>query len=225
MEDKRKTGAADEPRCADGTATRSSSLTWMGLAVIAGLFCLYLLVSTFSRYTGLGQTGSNHPMVGTELFHLALESLTGDGGSIGLDDLSGKVALINFWGPWCPPCVEELPHVAELESKHRGESDFQLLAVSCEGGSQESLSELRGSTAALLEIADIDMPTYHDPGGTSRKALGIMTGMDWFIYPTTVLIDRRGVIRGLWLGYVPGNEKQMELEVERLLVGHDMATR
>jgi thiol-disulfide isomerase/thioredoxin len=30
----------------------------------------------------------------------------------------GKVVLVDFWGLFCPPCVKELPHVAQLHKKY-----------------------------------------------------------------------------------------------------------
>src|SRR3984893_5911588 len=32
-----------------------------------------------------------------------------------LSDLKGKVVILNFWAPWCPPCVEETPALNHLQ--------------------------------------------------------------------------------------------------------------
>ena len=36
-----------------------------------------------------------------------------------LRELKGKVILLDFWGTWCPPCVEGLPHVQAQHTKFR----------------------------------------------------------------------------------------------------------
>ena len=36
-------------------------------------------------------------------------------------------------------------------------------------------------------------------------------------YPTTLLLDRRGVIRAVWVGYRPGLETEMERHISMLL--------
>ena len=34
-------------------------------------------------------------------------------------DLKGKVAIIDVWGTWCPPCRMEIPHFVELQDKYK----------------------------------------------------------------------------------------------------------
>jgi thiol-disulfide isomerase/thioredoxin len=58
-----------------------------------------------------------------------------DGQHISLDDLKGKVVLIDFWATWCGPCREALPHIQEIAKKFQGQP-LVILSVSLD--SQES---------------------------------------------------------------------------------------
>ena len=54
-----------------------------------------------------------------------------------------------------------------------------------------------------------------DPGGVTREAVGRAIGFKGF--PTTLVLDRQGIIRGHWLGYEPGLETEMTALVDQLL--------
>ena len=40
----------------------------------------------------------------------------------------GKVMLVDFWSPWCPPCKAEIPNIKAIWEKYAGE-DFDVLSV------------------------------------------------------------------------------------------------
>lgn len=52
-----------------------------------------------------------------------------DGQRVSLDDLQGKVVLIDFWATWCGPCREALPHMREIAKKFQGQP-LVILSVS-----------------------------------------------------------------------------------------------
>ena len=133
-----------------------------------------------------------------------------------LADLRGRVVLLNFWGTWCTPCRMELPHMAELYKSRQSETDFVLLAVSCGAPSEvERIDTLRSNTNALLAHVHITMPTYSDPGEVTREAVDRAIGFN--ALPTTLLLDRQGVIRGHWVGYESGLEREMTALLDQLL--------
>jgi thiol-disulfide isomerase/thioredoxin len=142
--------------------------------------------------------------------------LTGNVALLSTSDLQNHVTLLNFWGTWCPPCREELPHMAELRRRFAGQEAFRLVAISYPpGGQGDDLESLREETTALLKRLDLDLPTYCDPGSKTLAAAGQVVDVQYF--PTTLLLDRHGVIRAIWVGYEPGTEKQMEENIEKAL--------
>ena len=42
-----------------------------------------------------------------------------DGGTFKLSDFRGKVLVVDFWATYCPPCVRQVPRLAELSRKYR----------------------------------------------------------------------------------------------------------
>lgn len=47
-----------------------------------------------------------------------------------LVDFQGQVVLLIFWGSWCGPCMEMVPHERELAQRYRGKP-FALVGVNC----------------------------------------------------------------------------------------------
>ena len=43
---------------------------------------------------------------------------TFDGKVQKLKDFPGKVVILDFWATYCPPCIEEIPHLKELKSRY-----------------------------------------------------------------------------------------------------------
>jgi len=191
-------------------STGTQVVFWVVLAlVVLGLIWI--------RQGPRGSQGGQHSAVGRPLPDLNLVGLTGGATDVSLRDLQGKVALINFWGVWCPPCRVELPHIAALRRELISRDDFRLLAVSCPGG-DESLSQLREQTRQFLASKKLVLPTYADPDGSARQAVGMALGeLDIPGYPTTVLVDKDGILRGVWVGYESGTELDMRREIEAQL--------
>jgi thiol-disulfide isomerase/thioredoxin len=44
-----------------------------------------------------------------------------DGAPVGLEELRGKVVVVDFWATWCQPCLEELPTLRRIGERHGAE--------------------------------------------------------------------------------------------------------
>jgi cytochrome c-type biogenesis protein len=144
---------------------------------------------------------------GVKLEMLDLQPLTGAGEPVRHEQLLGKVTVLNFWGTWCPPCREEFPHILALRDRYRDQPDFRLVSVSSPGWPGTTLDELKAETLDFLAMRNVDLPTYANPN--NKPAI---EG-----YPTTILTDREGIVRGYWQGYEPGMEEQIQEAVEQQL--------
>lgn len=50
------------------------------------------------------------------------------GGEVSLESLRGKVVMLDFWATWCPPCIEEMPHLIELAKTYEDQGLVFLAA-------------------------------------------------------------------------------------------------
>ena len=96
-----------------------------------------------------------------------------------MDDLRGKVILLDFWASWCPPCLEE------AESLNRLQQD-----ISKGGGIVLAISEDEDQAAYEKFIQDnhIIFFTYRDPTKKIKESYGTV------MIPEAYLIDREGRI-------------------------------
>ena len=45
-----------------------------------------------------------------------------------MSEWKGKTLLLNFWAPWCPPCVDEMPELVALQAE-RADKNFQIVGI------------------------------------------------------------------------------------------------
>jgi thiol-disulfide isomerase/thioredoxin len=195
---------------------RSPLAFWLLLALVLVALVAWRM---YSKPDGSGRDGSAHPAVGRKVEWLRLDPLTGEPPPLALEDLQGKVTLINFWGPWCPPCRREFPHLLELTHSFEKQPDLRFVFVSCSGveGVEDNGQAEIENTQQFLDEQKADVDTYYDAYGKTRRFLTETAMLGSFSYPMTVVLDKSGTIRGLWQGYVPGDELKMHSLLEKLV--------
>ncbi len=181
------------------------------------LIAIVVIVAFAFRDRFIAQTdGTSSAAVGKRLEKVELVGMTKDTADLSADSLTGKVTLINFWGYWCAPCVAEFPELAELDKELRRHDDFLYVSVACHGiPNQPEL--LRTKTLEFLEQHGYDGPVFDDAKGITRTQVASLVGEDLIGYPTTVLLDRKGMVRGMWTGYSPAVIRDLRSEAARLL--------
>ena len=98
-----------------------------------------------------------------------------------ISDFAGKVILPNFWGTYCPPCIEEFPHLKRIESDHPDK--VWVIAPSDEN--RERIMKF---------VQKIESPTIVG-SFASEKWIDLET-----FRPLTVIIDKNGIIREYMIG-------------------------
>jgi len=121
---------------------------------------------------------------------------------ISLEELRGKVVILDFWGYWCGPCVGSMPKLMELHDKY---NERGLVIIGIHDDSMESIEKLEEKLGDIRENRwdgrDIQFAVALDGGGrteiegTERSAQGATTAaygiQGW---PTYVLIDKEGKV-------------------------------
>jgi cytochrome c biogenesis protein CcmG, thiol:disulfide interchange protein DsbE len=116
--------------------------------------------------------------------------LATDGSTVRLEDLRGKVILLNFWATWCPPCRAEMPELDSLYREHGAQHDFVVLGVDAE----ESQVQVRD----YARSHNVSFPLLLDGDGKVTDSLYAVRSL-----PTSMIIDREGRIRDVWTGQLP----------------------
>lgn len=127
--------------------------------------------------TGVDAVCHNYE-VGMQLDDFEIECL--DGTTFHLEDMRGKVVVINLWATYCAPCVQELPHFDALYREHEG--DVAVLAVHS--------SIVTDDPAEFLADKGYEMPFAVD--GEDNALWTVVNGSSSL--PQTIVLDRNGVV-------------------------------
>ena len=123
-----------------------------------------------------------------------------DGKPVSLSDerFRDKVVLVTLGGTWCPNCHDEAMFLVPFYREYR-EKGFEIIALMFERHARfhQSGEAVRGYRADIgIEFTTLIAGTADDEAG---KALPTLSGI--YGYPTTILIDRRGVVRDIHTGF------------------------
>jgi len=130
-----------------------------------------------------------------------------DGTHYTLSGLRGKWVLVNFWAPWCPLCIQEIPDLILLQQQHK---DLQVIGVAVMYKSRKEVMDTVSKQSISYPIVFGNEDIAGDFGG--------MDGM-----PTSFLYSPSGKLVGRHQG--PLTQNEIEQAIEQKPGAADLFTR
>lgn len=111
----------------------------------------------------------------------------GDGSTLTKAALAGKPTLLFFFASWCPHCLAEVAPLIQIAAAH---PDVDVVAIGVHD--HETAQDIYDFQTRFA----LPFPTWDD-GGKTAQIYGIAA------FPTTIAVDRGGIIVGADIGEVP----------------------
>jgi thiol-disulfide isomerase/thioredoxin len=118
-----------------------------------------------------------------------------------LDALRGRVVLLDFWATWCAPCRIVAPKLGALQTRY-GAQGLSVLGMSTEEAQD---------VASFAQRLPLRYAVAVDKHAETTRSYGVAS------LPTLVVIDKRGVVRDVSVGYDPVEDTRLESTVRSLL--------
>ncbi len=120
-----------------------------------------------------------------------------------VEDLQGRVVLVDIWATWCKPCAYSFPFYADLQRRY-GEDGLSVVAVSIDTHDDEVRDFLRDHPVPFVVL--------RDPDASLPEAMGLRT------MPTAILLGRDGRGRFIHEGFVDRDKEIIEAKVREALM-------
>ena len=132
--------------------------------------------------------------------------LTPEGETIRLEDYKGRVVVLDVWASWCGPCKAEMPFLMDLHRKY-SEQGLEIIAVNIDDEAENMRDFLNSlheePTFTIVFDPEKEVPQIYDVAGM----------------PTTVFIDKLGIIRHMQSGFRDSHREKYIETIESLLKG------
>lgn len=123
------------------------------------------------------------------------------GAPASLDKLRGKVVVVDFWASWCGPCRMLAPKLSALKDK-LGAQGLAVVGLTTDDAEK---------AATFAERHQMRYGIVVDRSGDTSRAYGIGS------LPTMLVVDKKGVVREVFVGYDPSLDPRVEALVRSLL--------
>lgn len=150
-------------------------------------------LSKYSSFENPADVLANR-LVGKKVPEIVFQTF--DNKTVKIRDLESKVVLLDFWELWCKPCIKALPAINEIAAAYE---PFGLFTI---GIATDDIDK------AKTYVRTKEIGFVQAIGNDKLKSLLKVNA-----YPTYVLIDRKGVLKGFYFGY----SDKIKLDINDLL--------
>lgn len=164
----------------------------LAVRIIAAVVMLGVLMGAIGYSWNIRDNRSAGNQVGDLCVPFALECIDANGATGETLDISktGKVTVINFWGTWCSPCIEELPYFDRIAEEYK--EDVCVVAI------HSALSRETGPAFIGKYYSASAMQFAWDPGdGYNGECYTALGGRG--TYPYTVILGQDGRIANIFV--------------------------
>lgn len=123
-----------------------------------------------------------------------------NGNEVSLGQYKGKIVLIDFWATYCEPCRMTMPLLERLQKEYS--NDMVLLAV--------NLGDTIDAVREFIQRNNLNSEILLD----ERGEVGSVYGANQI--PIQFLIDKKGIVRHIQLGYSAAMGAQLRAEINKL---------
>lgn len=117
-------------------------------------------------------------------------------------DFQGKVIVLDFWATYCPPCIEEIPHLKELQARY-GAENIQVIGLHV-GGEED-----QPKVPEFVERLKITYPLAYPEDLLTSYIFGQDTAI-----PQTAIFDRNGKLVKKIVGFNDEIKKELDAAIE-----------
>ncbi|NOQ14377.1 MAG: redoxin family protein [Methyloprofundus sp.] len=140
--------------------------------------------------------------IGQQLSTCPLTKLSNSKQPIEMSKFAGKVLYLDFWASWCPPCAKSFPFLNELHRQYH-DKGLQLIGINLDEKPADADDFLSQYPAEFTLASDLSKQCAEDLGVAAM--------------PSSYLIDRKGVIRHIHLGFRASETQELREKVKQLL--------
>lgn len=158
------------------------------------LFCIALSIISLEQALALNE--------GAEAPACNMKTLGNSNVLLDLKDLRGQVVYVDFWASWCGPCAKSFPFMNKLHGDFK-DSGLKIVAINVDEQVADAEAFLNQQPAAFSVALD------------SEQACA--KNFDVQAMPSTYLVDRKGLVRHVHMGFRGSEAESLQSQVEQLL--------
>lgn len=107
--------------------------------------------------------------------------------------------IIQIMGSWCPNCMDETRYFKQLYGKY-AESGLNIIGITFER--KADLAESQAAIDKMVRDLDIPYPVLFGGKASGDAVAAVLPMIDNFMsYPTSIFIDKNGVVRNIHTGF------------------------